>query len=209
MHSSSARLFPSSSSVTVVEVLPTASYPAAPFCPSTAGCCHDSWHKAGFPLPSLTPSPVPGLVTLFSFFTFQDPQHWSGWEGVWKWWGLGLTPHAWVPHLPAEHMETVASPAPPLPSQQHTGCKCTLPAPMRLNAPLPICFHGGVTDQVGFVSVLTFFYCPQRRWRSFGPRVCFFVSKFYRHNLWPAQSCASGQRTICFPRGASDLFPWR
>lgn len=73
--------------------------------------------------------------------------------------------------------------------------------------PMPTCFHGGVTEQVGFVSGLTSCYCPQRRWRSFGPTVCCFVSAFYRHHLRPAQSCASGQRTICFPRGASDRFP--
>lgn len=67
MHSSNARLFPSSLSVTVVEVLPTASYPAAPCCPSTAESCQDSWDEAGSLLAYLTSSPEPGLVTAFHF----------------------------------------------------------------------------------------------------------------------------------------------
>lgn len=209
MHFSSARLFLSSPSLTV-EVLPTASYPAAPFCPSTAECCQHSWDEQAPPLASLTSSPVPGLMTV-RIFHLSAPTAGLARRECTSGKGWGLIPHPWLLwalDLPAEHMETVASPAPPLPSQQQMGCKCTLPDSMRLNAPFHI-LSCGVTEEVGFVSVLTFFYCPQRRWRSFGPRVCFFVSKFYRHNLRPAQSCTSGKRTIYFPRGASDQFPWR
>lgn len=75
MHSSSARLFPSSPSVTV-EILPTASYPAAPCRPSTAECCQDSWDDAGSLLASLTASPEPGLVALL--FIFHLPAHTTG-----------------------------------------------------------------------------------------------------------------------------------